>query len=136
MFSQQSMFWLTNLSFGKIWFSFKETFILWSVTFWQILLFKPNNLCFLSLYSAYSWLIFSRINSHQSQQKVLALSTSLSLNMQKLITWVLILYFVSPCFCKRFMRPTKNTYNVINYGARGNGKSDDSQVYFVVSLLF
>ncbi|XP_027907635.1 probable polygalacturonase At3g15720 [Vigna unguiculata] len=50
--------------------------------------------------------------------------------MQRLIiTCVLILFFVSPCFCKRLLLETSNTYNVIDYGAKGDGETDDSQAF-------
>ena len=51
------------------------------------------------------------------------------------MTCVLIIGFVSPCLCLRSMVGTKNTfYNVMDFGAHGNGKSDDSHV--CVSALF
>eukprot|EP00256_Glycine_max_P069206 XP_025983801.1 probable polygalacturonase At3g15720 [Glycine max] len=51
--------------------------------------------------------------------------------MQRLImTCVLIIGFVSPCLCLRSMVGTKNTfYNVMDFGAHGNGKSDDSHAF-------
>ncbi|TKY68794.1 polygalacturonase protein [Spatholobus suberectus] len=50
--------------------------------------------------------------------------------MQRLITCLLILGFVSPCLCVRSTVGTKNTfYNVMDYGAHGDGKSDDSQAF-------
>ena len=55
--------------------------------------------------------------------------------MQGFIALVLILGFVSPCLCTRLNVGTENAiYNVIQYGARGDGKTDDSQVD--VSLNF
>ncbi|XP_068471421.1 probable polygalacturonase At3g15720 [Phaseolus vulgaris] len=49
--------------------------------------------------------------------------------MQRLITWILILCFVSPlCFCESLMRST-NTNSVIDNGATGDGKTDDSQAF-------
>jgi len=60
---------------------------------------------------------------------------SLLSNMQRLITCLLILGFVSPCLCVRWsVRTENNTYNVMDYGAHGDGKSDDSGVLF--SVLF
>jgi len=47
---------------------------------------------------------------------------------------VLILCFVSPCLCKKGeVTGTNHTniYNVMEYGARGDGKSDDTQVCYV-----
>ncbi|XP_017441844.1 probable polygalacturonase At3g15720 [Vigna angularis] len=50
--------------------------------------------------------------------------------MQRLIiTCVLIVFFVSPCLCKRLLMATSNTYNVIDYGAKGDGETDDSQAF-------
>jgi len=55
--------------------------------------------------------------------------------MKGFIALVLILGFVSPCLCTRLKVGTENAiYNVIQYGARGDGKTDDSQVD--VSLNF
>lgn len=52
--------------------------------------------------------------------------------MQVLITLVLVLGFVSPSLCTRWnvveANNNNNTYNVMQYGASGDGKSDDSQV--------
>ncbi|KAG2381046.1 polygalacturonase protein [Vigna angularis] len=48
--------------------------------------------------------------------------------MQRLITRVLIVSFISQCLCDMSMVEFKNTiYDVRNYGANGNGKSDDSK---------
>ncbi|KAK7286930.1 hypothetical protein RJT34_22293 [Clitoria ternatea] len=58
--------------------------------------------------------------------------------MQGLVTCVLILGLVSPCFCRWNVATkhsyhvmnnvgTKNTFNMMNYGAHGDGISDDSQ---------
>jgi len=47
---------------------------------------------------------------------------------------VLILCFVSPCLCKTGkVTGTNHTniYNVMEHGARGDGKSDDTQVCYV-----
>ncbi|WVZ17414.1 hypothetical protein V8G54_010396 [Vigna mungo] len=41
--------------------------------------------------------------------------------MQRLITFALIFAFVSPCLCV--------DYNVIDFGAKGDGKTDDSQAF-------
>ncbi|XP_040869866.1 uncharacterized protein [Glycine max] len=47
-----------------------------------------------------------------------------------IMTCVLIIGFVSPCLCLRSMVGTKNTfYNVMDFGAHGNGKSDDSHAF-------
>ncbi|XP_014515465.1 probable polygalacturonase At3g15720 [Vigna radiata var. radiata] len=60
----------------------------------------------------------------------LAMPTSLFSNMQRLMTILLILGFVSPCSCVRWRVSTQtNTYNVIDYGAHGDGKSDDSEAF-------
>jgi hypothetical protein len=49
--------------------------------------------------------------------------------MQRLINFVIILGFISPCLCTRLNIGTKNgIYSVMDYGARGDGKSDDTQV--------
>ncbi|KAK7287270.1 hypothetical protein RIF29_00468 [Crotalaria pallida] len=46
------------------------------------------------------------------------------------IACVLILGFFSPCLCLRWNVETKNTfYNVMDYGAHGNGKFDDSRAF-------
>jgi hypothetical protein len=59
-------------------------------------------------------------------------------NMQYwFITFVIILGFISPCLCTRLDVKTKNaTYNVMDYGARGDGKSDDTQVYMCLFIFF
>jgi hypothetical protein len=50
--------------------------------------------------------------------------------MQKFIFSLIILGFISPCLCIRLNVGTQNgIYNVMDYGARGDGKTDDSQVY-------
>ncbi|XP_022641620.1 probable polygalacturonase At3g15720 [Vigna radiata var. radiata] len=50
--------------------------------------------------------------------------------MQRLITRVLILCFISQCLCDISMVESENTiYDVRNYGANGNGKSDDSNAF-------
>jgi polygalacturonase len=50
--------------------------------------------------------------------------------MQGFIVFVLIFGFISPCLCTELNVKTENAiYNVIQFGARGDGKSDDSQVY-------
>ncbi|QCE04588.1 polygalacturonase [Vigna unguiculata] len=48
--------------------------------------------------------------------------------MRSLIICGLILAFVSPCICVVF-NSTTNAYNVIDFGAKGNGKTDDSQAF-------
>ncbi|XP_020206761.1 probable polygalacturonase At3g15720 [Cajanus cajan] len=51
--------------------------------------------------------------------------------MQRLNTCLyLILGFVAPCFCDTSFVGTNNTFfNVIDYGAKGDGKSDDTQAF-------
>ncbi|XP_028223781.1 probable polygalacturonase At3g15720 isoform X2 [Glycine soja] len=50
--------------------------------------------------------------------------------MQSLITCVLIIAFISPCLCHRWNVGTQNTiYNVIDFGAVGDGKTDDTQAF-------
>ncbi|XP_039685087.1 probable polygalacturonase At3g15720 [Medicago truncatula] len=52
--------------------------------------------------------------------------------MQVLISCVLILGFASPCLCGRWINVAKtnnNIFNVIAYGARGDGISDDTQAF-------
>ncbi|XP_004510271.1 probable polygalacturonase At3g15720 [Cicer arietinum] len=55
--------------------------------------------------------------------------------MQVLITLVLVLGFVSPSLCTRWnvveANNNNNTYNVMQYGASGDGKSDDSQAFLM-----
>jgi hypothetical protein len=46
--------------------------------------------------------------------------------MQQLFTFVIILSFISPYLCTRL---NVGIYNVMDFGARGDGKSDDTQVY-------
>jgi len=57
--------------------------------------------------------------------------------MKILIAYVLILGFFSPCICQRWnlVGTKKNTFNVMEYGARGDGKYDDSHVYMCSSLV-
>jgi hypothetical protein len=56
--------------------------------------------------------------------------------MQWLITFVIIFGFTSPCLCTRLNVGTENAiYNVMNYGARGDGKSDDTQVYMSLFIF-
>jgi hypothetical protein len=57
-----------------------------------------------------------------------------------IITCVFIFGFFSPCLCQRLNLVTTNNniFNVMEYGARGDGKTDDSNVYtcfFVVHLI-
>ncbi|KAH1069268.1 hypothetical protein GYH30_006750 [Glycine max] len=53
--------------------------------------------------------------------------------MQSLITCVLIIAFISPCLCHRWNVGTQNTiYNVIDFGAVGDGKTDDTQLQGVI----
>jgi len=55
--------------------------------------------------------------------------------MQGFVTFVSILAFILPCLCMRLnVQTTNGIYNVMQYGARGDGKSDDSKVY--VSMNF
>ncbi|WJX86022.1 hypothetical protein P8452_68387 [Trifolium repens] len=50
--------------------------------------------------------------------------------MQKFIFSLIILGFISPCLCIRLNVGTQNgIYNVMDYGARGDGKTDDSQAF-------
>ncbi|XP_073227017.1 probable polygalacturonase At3g15720 [Cicer arietinum] len=50
--------------------------------------------------------------------------------MQGFFTYILIFSFVSPCQCIRLNFGTENAfYNVILFGARGDGRSDDSQAF-------
>ncbi|KEH18033.1 probable polygalacturonase At3g15720 [Medicago truncatula] len=50
--------------------------------------------------------------------------------MQGFIALALILGFVSPCLCTRMNVGTENAiYNVIQYGARGDGITDDLQAF-------
>jgi len=59
-------------------------------------------------------------------------------NMQVLITFVLILGYFSPCLCQRWnlVETKNNTFNLMDYGARGDGKSNDTDVYTCLSLLY
>jgi len=62
---------------------------------------------------------------------------SLLSKMQRLITCLFILGFVPPCLCVRWSVRTQNkTYNVIDYGAHGDGKLDDSGVLVFHELFF
>ena len=58
--------------------------------------------------------------------------------MQRLIIFLFILGFISPCLCARCVKTEEkeNTYNVIDYGAHGDGKSDDSKVLFFCFMRF
>jgi len=47
--------------------------------------------------------------------------------MQSLIICALILAFISPFMCIG-LSATMEAYNVIDFGANGDGKTDDSQV--------
>ncbi|XP_004510181.1 probable polygalacturonase At3g15720 [Cicer arietinum] len=45
-------------------------------------------------------------------------------------TYILILSFISPCFCTRLDVGTKNAFiNVMQFGARGDGIADDTQAF-------
>lgn len=47
--------------------------------------------------------------------------------------------FVSPISCFRLVnrKPlAQKSFNVVNYGAKGDGNTDDSNVYFYFSLIF
>lgn len=50
---------------------------------------------------------------------------------------VLILCFVSPCLCKKEKVFTNHTniYDVMQHGARGDGKSDDTNVCYICFSL-
>lgn len=55
--------------------------------------------------------------------------------MQGFITYALIFGFILPCLSTRLNVGTKNAiYNVMQYGARGDGKTDDSQVYLFLMV--
>lgn len=57
--------------------------------------------------------------------------------MQGFITFALIFGFILPCLCTRSNVGTKNTiYNVMQYGALGDGKTDDSSVYVFINFFF
>ncbi|CAI8608292.1 unnamed protein product [Vicia faba] len=50
--------------------------------------------------------------------------------MQGSITYILIFSFISPCLCTRLnVGTTNDVYNVMQYGAIGDGKSDDTQAF-------
>ncbi|RHN38741.1 putative polygalacturonase [Medicago truncatula] len=50
--------------------------------------------------------------------------------MQGFLTFILILSFILPCLCTRLNVGTTNAiYNVMQYGAHGDGKTDDSQAF-------
>ncbi|KAK7386218.1 hypothetical protein VNO78_26278 [Psophocarpus tetragonolobus] len=49
--------------------------------------------------------------------------------MQSLITCVLVIAFILPCFCYESNFRTNSAYSVIDYGAKGDGKTDDSQAF-------
>ncbi|WJX25995.1 hypothetical protein P8452_14978 [Trifolium repens] len=50
--------------------------------------------------------------------------------MQRFITFVIILDFISTCLCTKLNVGAKNVvYNVMDYGAHGDGKSDDTQAF-------
>jgi len=55
--------------------------------------------------------------------------------MQSLIICALILTFISPCICIGFNVTMDAFYNVMDFGAKGDGKTDDSQVC-VLSFSF
>jgi hypothetical protein len=58
-------------------------------------------------------------------------------NMQRFITFVIILDFISTCLCTKLNVGAKNVvYNVMDYGAHGDGKSDDTQVYMSLFIYF
>lgn len=54
--------------------------------------------------------------------------------MQVLVTalFFILLSFVSHCACSKLLETAKNTttFNVMDYGAVGDGLSDDSQVKY------
>ncbi|CAL5195378.1 unnamed protein product [Lathyrus oleraceus] len=50
--------------------------------------------------------------------------------MQGFIIYVLFFSFISPCLCTRLnVGTTNDIYNVMQYGAIGDGKSDDTQAF-------
>ena len=56
--------------------------------------------------------------------------------MQELLTFVLILSISSTCLCRGLVEDTSGGFNVLYYGAVGDGQTDDSQVYELVSEHF
>jgi len=57
------------------------------------------------------------------------------------LEFVLYLMFliVSPISCSRLVnrKPSaQKSFNVVNYGAKGDGSTDDSNVYFYSKLIF
>ena len=56
--------------------------------------------------------------------------------MQELLTFVLILSISSTCLCRGLVEDTSGGFNVLDYGAVGDGQTDDSQVYELVSQHF
>ena len=61
---------------------------------------------------------------------------SFSEYMQELLTFVLILSISSTCLCRGLVEDTSGGFNVLDYGAVGDGQTDDSQVYELVSQHF
>ena len=56
--------------------------------------------------------------------------------MQELLTFALILSISSTCLCRGLVEDTSGGFNVLDYGAVGDGQTDDSQVYELVSQHF
>jgi len=55
--------------------------------------------------------------------------------MKGFVTFVSIFALILPCLCTR-LNATNGIYNVMQYGARGDGKSDDSKVHVSMSFFF
>ena len=60
---------------------------------------------------------------------------SFSEYMQELLTFVLILSISSTCLCRGLVEDTSGGFNVLDYGAVGDGQTDDSQVYELLSTF-
>ena len=129
---------------------FPFTFIIYISKFWFFFLNSLINYLPLSDASFYLNLYRPITLTNQFKQKLiflwvltkkfikisLPLLVSLLLNMPGLIACVLILGLISPCLCLKWNLETKNTFNVMKYGAHGDGKSDDSQVNAFQLCLF
>ncbi|KAF7837039.1 putative polygalacturonase [Senna tora] len=54
----------------------------------------------------------------------------LSENMQGLFAILFLCFVTSPCLCARTLTTQANpTFNILNFGAKGNGQDDDSQAF-------